>query len=150
MLLKVVPLSAFCVVYLLTIIGCGSVQPEKKALVSAGFVIAEQDLDFGERFEQSTFKWPVTIRNPTSNDVRVLECYTSCSCVGVEPESFVVRSGGTVEIELTLDLRSGDGSDISTAKQQRETFEFEAQIIPRFHGENGRHSEAWTLHGSVR
>jgi hypothetical protein len=105
--------------------------------------IENASLDFGEVWENAKFDWTLPIRNTTADPIEVLSFSTSCSCLDVRPQSFVVQPGQAQRLTLTLDLTRvfrPDGPDQLTS---------EISFVPTIMG-HPLQNEGWRLKGKVR
>jgi len=63
-------------------------------------------LDFGEGSPGEVFEWPVPITNRTDSEVVVFRVETSCGCTVIEPSSFAILQGQTVELRIQITLKT--------------------------------------------
>jgi hypothetical protein len=78
--------------------------PAKSDGRAALLVPSNDKTDFGEAWEDQRFAWTVPLTNTSPVAVRVLDVSASCTCVSIEPRSFVVPPGATRDLKLILDL----------------------------------------------
>lgn len=117
----------------------------KNTSLSAGtLVVDDRDLDIGAVWTQQALCRSLPIRNPTSEDNRVLEFGSSCSCLSVEPKSLLVPAGGTVTVLVTIDLTPKTTSEANSFAR-----DFRMTLVPRIQNSQLL-AGGWTIHGYVR
>lgn len=117
-----------------------------------GLVVKEQDLDFGEVWENKAFPWKFTIHNPTAEDIAIREFSSSCSCLVVEPKFVIVPARGKAEITVKLDLRMAFFQvDGAAGDAERLPFKrpFAVEVTPKLDDERVPWSTAWKVKGVV-
>jgi len=102
---------------------------------SASLVVAEDRLDFGEAFEQDTFRWTFPIENRGKEEIHITGFGLSCNCATVTPRSLTIPPGETAEVALTLDLTARGKQLASTS------WPFEAEVTPTIERTNERTNE---------
>lgn len=108
-----------------------------------GLVVDDNELSFGEAWENTKFRWKVTVKNPTSKDVSIVDFSASCGCIELKPKKLVVRAGTSEQLTFELDLSRATPDPVSLARK------FSAPISPVFL--NGRTGELpWVLSGFVK
>jgi hypothetical protein len=101
-------------------------------------------LDFGEVRNQADFRWTLPVENLARRPILVSRVEGSCSCVRVEPSSFPIGPGETVDVELSLDLTVQDAHRASQAVREY------AESIAVFVGDDAvRPAAIWNVRGRV-
>jgi hypothetical protein len=108
-----------------------------------GLVIEERYLDFGEAWEEKSFRWKLPIQNPTSRDLEVTALQSNCACSSVEPSSVTIPAGAEREVTLTINLTRDDKAGDDKPRG------FELGIVPLIAGAPPN-QQGWTLRGRVR
>jgi hypothetical protein len=106
--------------------------------------VCEADLDIGEVWSQRDFSCTLNVQNPGREDREVLEIKTSCECTSAAPSSFVVPAGGTVPVQVRLDLWPRSAVETSQAVRP-----FTVELTPVVRRWTPI-SSPWQLHGRVR
>jgi hypothetical protein len=119
--------------------------PRRPSLGASPLNLAEQELDFGDVWETNAFNWKLHIENKTNAEITIKDIASSCTCVAIEPRSFVLPPRSLAQVTLTLDLTPrGPNSGGSVIPSVRA---FETAIHPRV---EGFFTLPWRLHGRVR
>lgn len=111
---------------------------------NAGLVIEEQFLNFGETWEQNKFLWKLPITNRNAEKVEILGFAASCSCIEVQPYTFVLEPNERREVELTVDLTYRGREGVRTWDRS-----FQVTLIPQIKGASVRLA-GWKLAGKVK
>jgi hypothetical protein len=106
-------------------------------------VVPDAALNFGETWEDKAFRWELPIENTTSVDVEVVRFMTSCSCIAVQPEAFVIPAHGTKKVELRIDLTRRSDSEKEAAERASDI-----RIAPVLRSSGLQ--QGWTVRGRVR
>ncbi|HEV3258764.1 MAG TPA: hypothetical protein VG013_17975 [Gemmataceae bacterium] len=102
-------------------------------------------MNIGAVWENDRFTWTVPIENDEEKPVEVESFSTTCNCLSVEPQSFVLKAGERRELRLQIDLGS----------QVKPTGEVTVRLSPRLKQTGGtnlakRFGPEWTVSGQVR
>ena len=98
-------------------------------------------LDVGVLDEGTSPVFRLPMRNSSSEPIRVRDI-TSCYCLTIEPRSFTVPPGGSVDVRLTFAIPQRTPAEVGLV---RRPFEY---AVTALHG-NGDKSTSWRLHGSI-
>ena len=109
-----------------------------------GLVVAENDLDFGEVWEDGEYPWHFIVENPTPKDITIVAFSASCNCLSIEPHSLQIPAGQKAEVHVKMNLRSG-AVDMEDETSKKVTI----SLMPHF-GNGYAKQVAWNLHGRVR
>jgi hypothetical protein len=109
----------------------------------AQLLVPPTSLDLGTVWEAEEFAWTVSVENREEVPLEVQSVRATCSCLSVEPQSFVLEPGGRRDLRLNLDL-------ISKTSQ---TGEVSVQFTLLLNAESSwgrQHGPEWTVKGKVR
>lgn len=102
-------------------------------------------LNLGTVWETDQLEWTLPVENREEAPVEVESFSTTCNCLSVEPQSFVLEPGARRDLRLQIDL----GSQLKT------TGEVNIQLVPQLK-ESGEGNQAkklspdWRITGQVR
>jgi hypothetical protein len=105
--------------------------------------VDENDLGFGEMWEDPAFAKVLPIKNTTNESIEIAGFVASCSCTKIEPSSVVIPARGSADLRLTLDLRKPQSDPDGKAT------DFNVTIVPRIVNPTGPQS-TWLVHGTVK
>jgi hypothetical protein len=119
--------------------------PEQVELES--LVVQAKDLNFGEVWEDSQFKWILHVNNPTAKDVQIDRFFSSCSCLNGVPKSLLIPAGQCRDVELTVDL-----TEKPSEKPLGERWAFQFSILPTLKTGEGKmvRGTEWVVSGHLR
>jgi hypothetical protein len=107
-------------------------------------IVEPQELNLGCVWEDKSFPWTITLRNPTSGDVEIVSIAASCSCVSVQPQSLTVPARKSARVQLTFDL---------TRRKPRErdapVRDVDVTVVPIIRNRPVQRL-GWTIRGQVR
>lgn len=118
--------------------------PTRSPVATESLTVDQARLDFGQAWEDKTFRWDLPLRNPTAEDIHIVEFATSCGCLTVDPPSLVIPAGQTARPRLTIDLTRRTHRDGAAADR-----DFAVQVTPRFAHKSGT-QPTWQIRGRVR
>jgi hypothetical protein len=111
--------------------------------INHGLVVPENELNFGEAWENRAFPWRLTISNVTKQDIFIKDFATSCNCLSIDPPSLLVASGATAELRLTFNLALAPSTDDDSTR--RDVTVTMAPVID----EGTSNQKGWNIHGRV-
>lgn len=106
-------------------------------------VVAEQYLDLGQVWEDSTFPWTLPVENRTDHDIEIQKVTASCNCLLVDVQPVVIPAGQTVPVQLILDLTKRVPEPAGS-----KGYNYEVRVAPQFKGSVLGQRE-WILRGRV-
>ena len=96
-------LAAACMVAY--VIGTGFAESPHEAQLSAkGLTVDSSALSLGDIWETPTYTAILPLKNTSDKTIEVLDFASSCDCTSVEPRSFSLDSGATIDLRLKIDL----------------------------------------------
>jgi hypothetical protein len=139
-------LRLFCLLVAIAI-AAGAILPSLRSppSVEVGNVaqIAASSLDLGSLWESEEHVSTVTVENKEPTPVEVESVQTTCNCLSVEPQQFVLQPGERRELRLKIDLtaKSPQPSDLS----------LQLSLLLKAETSAGKQrGPEWTLRGNVR
>lgn len=105
--------------------------------------LAADRLNFGDAWEQHSFRWTVPVTNSGTRSVRIDEIEGSCDCTAIAPQEFELAPGETQELSLTINLSQSDWRDDEQARS------FETTLRPRLGAEVNAANPVWVVRGHV-
>ncbi len=104
--------------------------PQNDVANALGLTISASCLDFGEVWEDSQFKWVVSLENRSTQELVIDGFGSTCTCTDISPNSLVIPPGKARDLHLTIDLtmKSGQGG---TAQRDGEDFEVGVRHSPK-------------------
>lgn len=103
--------------------------------------VPDDHLHFGEVWETKRFRWSLPIANNTSQAVGIDGFDASCSCLSVDPSSFVLTPGAVTNVDLIIDLTSRIDTNLLR--------DFSVRLSPR-PVDHHMPRVVWNLSGRVR
>ena len=122
--------------------------PKSSGADARPLVIAESCLNFGQVWEQPSFKWLLHLENQTDEELDIVRFNSSCACTSIRPASLIIHPRQTEEIELTIDLtsKSSKKRDILAT-----TEDFAVNIQPSIQEISGlKILDSWEIKGKVK
>lgn len=104
----------------------------------AALTVDPSALDVGEIDEGTTPVFRLPIRNQTSEAIHVRDFVFHCTCLSIEPRSFTIPAGDTIDVRLPFSLPARTPADVGLARRP-----FEYAVTP-LHGGGKRHPGACT------
>lgn len=116
---------------------------ERGSIEVAQLLVPPTSLDLGTVWEAEEFAWTVPVENREEVPLDVRSVRATCSCLSVEPQSFVLEPGGRRDLRLNIDL-------VSKASP---TGEMSVQFTLLLNAESSwgrQRGPEWTVKGKVR
>jgi hypothetical protein len=104
-------------------------------------------LDFGEVWEDTSFKWTMILENHSAAEISI-DLDSSCSCTEMSPKTHTLTAGESQKLRLTIDLTSGASQ--RKAQDGLENFEVNISAQIRQNGVQEKTAAQWVIKGKVK
>lgn len=115
-----------------------------RAGARGGLQIPAEALDFGVVWMQPDFEWILPVKNTSGEAIQITDIQTSCACSAVKPTHLTIGAGEVSEIQVRLDLRPEELTEVSQAVEPLE-FKLVPVLDRALPG-----GIVWTIRGRVR
>lgn len=113
---------------------------------NAGLRVRPADLNLGDQWTSRALACTIPIHNTSNREVEVTDLRISCNCLTIAPRSFRVPPGGSIDLEVSVDLAARDPAEAQTPDRLFVALfqpEFAADTLPSV-------AKPWLLTARVR